>query len=627
MKTQTFLTAVVMFSAFSVVALAQATFTIGSIPVTAVVASGLTERTGDISFTTIGSMQVQTGVITIDYGVPVTLIGNVCQPGAPCVAPAGVALSPFNPSNPSQIQLAITGPIAPPLYFDIRGVRVAVAGSGLTSLSAHVWATGNAIEVGGNNNIPIIYNILPGIGSFTATNAAEFNSIFGGGCQTVDLNVRENFFNAFGVTNTTDPSQNVSKMIRFTVSAIPDGLTLSFPATAGAFFSRTDAAGTITGAPLVLPDLAGTNTIYYRVTMDTNPTLIDTLSIPVEICGEPPITIGSVTAVATFAPVSILAGTLIPRYINAPVGPVTMVTVVPGATTLDFDGDGIKDIAVWRPSIGVWYVLLSGTPGSYTERQWGVETDIPTPGDYDGDGKTDIAVWRPGPGIWYILPSDSSPGIFWATQWGLPTDTPFPGDFDGDGKMDIAVWRSGSGTWYILPSDSSPGTFWMTQWGLPTDAPVSADYDGDGETDIAVWRPSDGVWYIIPSNSPPGTYTAIQWGLPTDKPVPCDYDGDVKADIAVWRPSEGIWYILPSNSPPGTFLTTQWGVSTDIPAPGDYDGDGKTDIAVWRPSDGVWYGLPSNLSELFWMTQWGVSTDVSISSVTGILRALPCCGD
>ena len=58
----------------------------------------------------------------------------------------------------------------------------------------------------------------------------------------------------------------------------------------------------------------------------------------------------------------------------------------------DYDGDGKTDIAVWRPSTGVWYALPSSNPSSYTTRQWGISSDIPTPDDFDGDGKAEVAV-------------------------------------------------------------------------------------------------------------------------------------------------------------------------------------------------------------------------------------------
>ena len=244
---------------------------------------------------------------------------------------------------------------------------------------------------------------------------------------------------------------------------------------------------------------------------------------------------------------------------------------------IDFDGDGISDIGIYRN--GAWFIRKS-SGGTIVLGWGGAPQDIPVPADYDGDGKTDIAIYRSG--AWYIFRSSDS-GTTAVGFGGAAQDIPVPADYDGDGKADIAVYRSGA--WYIFRSSDS-GTTAVGFGGAAQDIPVPADYDGDGKADIAVYR--SGAWYILRS-SDSGTTAVGFGGAAQDIPVPADYDGDGKADIAVYR--SGAWYILRS-SDSGTTAVGFGGAAQDIPVPADYDGDGRTDIAVYR--SGAWYILRSS---------------------------------
>ena len=89
----------------------------------------------------------------------------------------------------------------------------------------------------------------------------------------------------------------------------------------------------------------------------------------------------------------------------------------------DFDGDGITDLAVFRPATGVWYIVNPST-GVSVSYGFGLSTDVPVAGDYDGDGKADVAVFRPSTDEWWRISSIT--GAASVRSFGQPGDTAAP---------------------------------------------------------------------------------------------------------------------------------------------------------------------------------------------------------
>ena len=236
---------------------------------------------------------------------------------------------------------------------------------------------------------------------------------------------------------------------------------------------------------------------------------------------------------------------------------------------------------------------------------FGANGDLIAPGDFDGDGKTDTAVFRSSIGYWYIL--NSADGSFRATQFGQSGDIPATGDYDGDGKSDIAVFRPSAGTFYLLYS--ADNSFHFQQWGQAGDRPVMGDYDGDDKTDFAIFRPAIGAFYILRSSN--AGVIGQQFGQNGDKPIAGDFDSDNKTDIAVYRPGPVPGTMLQSSD--NGFRGVAWGAIGDLPSAGDYDGDGKCDVSVFRPSSGVFYILQSTTNSLR-AEPFGTNGDVPVAS-------------
>ncbi len=220
----------------------------------------------------------------------------------------------------------------------------------------------------------------------------------------------------------------------------------------------------------------------------------------------------------------------------------------------DYNGDGTSDLALFRPSSGLW--LIRGLTRVY----FGSSTDQPVPQDYSGNGAWDVAVYRSSQSKWMAR------GV--TTAWfGAMVDTPVPADYDGDGTADCAVFRPSIGKWAVRG---------VTQayYGLSSDSLVPGNYAGDPRAQIAVYRPATGRWLVK-------GLTALYFGGPTDSAVPGPYSGGLSWDYAVFRHNQGKWLVR-------GLTQVYYGNSTDTVQGADYDGDGTFDFGVFRSSTGRW---------------------------------------
>jgi len=226
-------------------------------------------------------------------------------------------------------------------------------------------------------------------------------------------------------------------------------------------------------------------------------------------------------------------------------------------------------------------------------------------GDFDGDGRKDVAMWRDG---WNSIPVYFSQGngtFDWHNPYQAENFTNgswmrhLVGDFDGDGRSDILTTANGWNSTPVCFTWPARGGFHCTNFVTTTywinDSTanlVVGDFNGDHRSDIAVWKQGWNSTPVYLSNGD-GSFrisnyltSAAEVNNPLATRIVADFNGDGRSDIVVVTPGtiDVAFYLSNGNGSFNRVVESQgagvWlSVASDI-LTGDFDGDGRPDLVT-----------------------------------------------
>ncbi|MBK9577986.1 MAG: VCBS repeat-containing protein [Fibrobacteres bacterium] len=246
----------------------------------------------------------------------------------------------------------------------------------------------------------------------------------------------------------------------------------------------------------------------------------------------------------------------------------------------DFNGDGMKDLLMYRPGQGTFWIARSNGDATFTAVYASFSGiggfDMRSPNDkvltidINGDRNDDLLLYRPGAGAAWVLLSNGN-GSFSVTYQSFSgiagfdllstSDIIFPLDFNGDNRKDLLIVRrgNGQGTTFVAQSIGD-GTFtpvYANRYGLAGFAFDNAsdwvwplDYTGDGKDDLFFARTNEGTVYLGSSNGD-GSFTNtynhhfggigfFDYSNPINQTLIMDQDGNGHKDLFMYQPGSGI---------------------------------------------------------------------------------------
>ncbi|MEA2336055.1 MAG: TolB protein, partial [Thermoanaerobaculia bacterium] len=175
----------------------------------------------------------------------------------------------------------------------------------------------------------------------------------------------------------------------------------------------------------------------------------------------------------------------------------------------DWNGDGRTDLGIFRDGTFIRGVLTTAdcprclpiaTIDQLEPVTFGQAGDLPIAGDWNGDGIDDIGVYRPSDSTFVrrvpqksiVVPCHGCPSetVFTFTtvthQFGSGGDLPVAGDWDGDGRDSIGVFHGGV---FQVTNDFFE-TNGSSTFGFIGDLPIAGDWSGLGRHQLGLFHRS-----------------------------------------------------------------------------------------------------------------------------------------